>query len=232
MRPVEPDPNDEFFDVVDADGELTGEVKSRYDVHRDGDWHRAFHCWVVLRLEDGSPAIVFQRRSSNKDTHPGELDVAVGGHYRAGEGFDEVVREIEEELGIAPPPDRLRRVGRRRAVGRGPTWIDREIEDVYVHCLEVPVETLQPAHDEISALDVVTLDDLEDLFAELRNMVRSLRYLVNPDNSLNHREDASITLDDFISVQDGYWIKGSRAAVQVLEGCSDVRLDLWPLNHL
>jgi isopentenyldiphosphate isomerase len=226
VRAVEPDPNDEFFDVVDADGTPTGEVKSRYDVHRDGDWHCAFHCWVVLRLDGGAPAILFQRRSWNKDTHPNELDVAVGGHYRAGEEFDEVVREIEEELGIAPHPGRLRRVGRRWAVGRGPTWIDREIEDVYVHCLDVPVETLRPAHEEITALDVVRLGDLEDLFAGRRSPVQSVRYPVHPDNTLAELEAAWITVNDFIAVTDEYWLRGSCAAVQVLEGQSDVSLYL------
>ena len=38
---------DELFDVVDAGGNLTGIVKRRGDVHRDGDWHRAIHVWVI-----------------------------------------------------------------------------------------------------------------------------------------------------------------------------------------
>jgi isopentenyldiphosphate isomerase len=232
MRPTEPDPSTEFFDVIDAEGVPTGEVKSRLAVHRDGDWHRAFHCWVVLRLEDGSPAIVFQRRSSNKDTHPRELDVAVGGHYRAGEGFEDVIREMEEELGITAPPEALQFAGRRRAVGRGPTWIDREIEDVYVYCLAMPVSELRPAYEEITALDVVRLVDLEDIFSDRRDTIRSIRYEVLPDNTLARQELAWIALDDFIAVTDGYWVKGARAAVQVLEGCSGVQLDLWPLNDL
>ena len=32
----------EPFDVITADGKPTGRVKSRAEVHRDGDWHRAF----------------------------------------------------------------------------------------------------------------------------------------------------------------------------------------------
>ena len=38
---------DELFDVLDAAGRPTGRAKRRADVHRDGDWHRALHCWVL-----------------------------------------------------------------------------------------------------------------------------------------------------------------------------------------
>lgn len=227
MRLVEPDPSEEFFDVVDAEGRPTGTVKPRADVHRDGDWHCAFHCWVVLRLESGDAAVIFQRRSAAKDTHPGKLDVAVGGHYRAGEGFDEVIREVEEELGLAPPKSELIQIGRRRAVGHGPTWIDREIEDVYVHCLTAPVEALAPACEEITALDVIRLADIECLFGNQSPAIESFRYPVRANNTLESWQMATVTLDDFIPVTDEYWLKGSRAAARVLRGETGVRLDLW-----
>jgi isopentenyldiphosphate isomerase len=226
MRHREPDPAEELFDVVDSTGAPTGQVKRRADVHRDGDWHCAFHCWVTLYLDTGEPAIVFQRRSQNKDTYPGRLDVAVGGHYRAGEGFDEVVREIEEELGIDPSPDSLVPVGRRWAEGLTDYWIDREIEDVYVHCLTEPVEILRPSFEEITALDVLKLSSIEDLFAGRTEEIKSHRYLVQPDNSLRPVTTSRVTLADFVPVTDWYWLNGSRAAAQVLCGVSDVRLDL------
>jgi isopentenyldiphosphate isomerase len=226
MRREEPDPTEEYFDVVDIDGVPTGQVKRRSDVHQDGDWHRAFHCWIALRSNGGEPAILFQRRSSQKDTYPECLDVAVGGHYRAGEGFDDVVREIEEELGIAPPQDALVNIGRRWAEGITEAWIDREIEDVYVYPLTAPVATLQPAYEEITAVDVITLRALEALFDERQPIAPSRRFPVRPDNTLADEVVAEVTLSDFIPVQDSYWPLGSRAAIQVLQGQQCVRLDL------
>lgn len=227
MRALEPDPADEYFDVVDAEGRPTGEIKRRSDVHRDGDWHRAFHCWVAVELEPDSPTVLFQRRSANKDTYPELLDVAVGGHYRAGEGFDEVVREIEEELGIDPPRKSLVRVGRRWAEGVTHSWIDREIEDVYVHCLTNSVESLRPACEEITAIDLIRLDEIEQLYGGRAREVASRRHLVRPDNTLEPASEARVTLADFIPVRDGYFLHGSRAAVRVLRGESGVRLELW-----
>ena len=44
----------------------------------------------------------------SKDTWPGALDVAVGGHLRAGETLAEAVREAEEEIGLARHARRTR----------------------------------------------------------------------------------------------------------------------------
>src|SRR4051812_37998181 len=93
------DPN-ELFDVGTVDRLPTGVVKRRADVHRDGDWHRAVHVWVV-GVDDEGPFITFQRRSLAKDTNPGKLDATVGGHYRAGESIEQTLREVEEEIGIS-----------------------------------------------------------------------------------------------------------------------------------
>src|SRR5687767_2706683 len=90
----------ELFDVVTADGRPTGRTKARAEVHRDGDWHRSLHVWVAGIGEDGEPFLTFQRRGFGKDTWPGLLDATVGGHYRAGEGLTEALREVEEEIGL------------------------------------------------------------------------------------------------------------------------------------
>ena len=97
------DPLDELFDVLNQDGSPTGQVKRRGDVHSDGDWHRAFHLWLVARDEYGIDRVLFQRRASGKDTWPDHLDVAVGGHFRAGETIEDAVREIDEEIPYLTP---------------------------------------------------------------------------------------------------------------------------------
>ena len=111
----------EPFDVITADGKPTGRVKSRAEVHRDGDWHRAIHVWVAGVDDRGAPFLTFQRRSPHKDTWPARYDATVGGHYRAGETLAETVREVEEEIGIIPDPRELRPLGSPRLCQRSPT---------------------------------------------------------------------------------------------------------------
>jgi 8-oxo-dGTP pyrophosphatase MutT (NUDIX family) len=80
----------------------TGKVKERGRVHKDGDWHRSIHAWVVQRdaQRDDNVSVLLQRRSPYKDTHPNLLDVSCAGHVNAGdEIFDTTMRELKEELG-------------------------------------------------------------------------------------------------------------------------------------
>ncbi len=78
QRELAQDPS-EPFDVITAAGTPTGRVKSRAEVHRDGDWHRAIHVWVAGVDEHGVPFLTVQRRSLHKDTWPGRFDATVGG---------------------------------------------------------------------------------------------------------------------------------------------------------
>ena len=81
MSDLLPQDPDELFDVVDERGQPTGVVKRRADVHRDGDWHRAVHVWIV-GLDADEPFILFQRRSPGKDTWPGKLDATAAGQQQ------------------------------------------------------------------------------------------------------------------------------------------------------
>ena len=60
---------------------LTGSFKARAAVHRDRDWHRSVHVWVVDR--DASAAVwrvLLQLRAADKDTFPGMWDISAAGH--------------------------------------------------------------------------------------------------------------------------------------------------------
>lgn len=215
---MEPDPWDELFDVVTRDGEPTGHAKPRAAVHRDGDWHRSFHCWVGWHGDDGEPLVLFQRRSMQKDTEPDKLDVAVGGHYRAGETLNDVVREIDEEIGIAVRLDDVIPVGRRWAENIRGGWVDREIQDVFIYRLDAGLAALRAAPDEISALYVVATALLPDLFSGAASAIPVLRADVRPDGRLAPPRPAEVIADDFIAVTDDYWIRGAQVTERVLAG--------------
>ncbi len=93
----------ERFDIYTRDGVHRG-VKDRADVHRDGDWHRSVHVWLLRPAER---AVLIQQRAPDKDTWPGYWDASVGGHLSAGERYEDAYREVEEELGVTLEPDRL-----------------------------------------------------------------------------------------------------------------------------
>jgi isopentenyldiphosphate isomerase len=118
--------DDELLDIFDEHGGQLG-IKRRGDVHRDGDWHLAFHLWVVR--PDG---VVLQRRAAGKASWPGYLDASAAGHLTAGEAVRDGIREAEEELGIAYAFDDLESLGVHRVdeVERSGS-VNRELQHVF-----------------------------------------------------------------------------------------------------
>jgi isopentenyldiphosphate isomerase len=118
--------DDEILDVFDEDGRHVG-TKRRADVHRDGEWHLAFHLWVV------SPAgVLLQRRAHDKSSWPGFLDASAAGHLLAGETIRDGLREADEELGTTYVFDDLAHLGVHRVADteRSGT-VNRELQHVF-----------------------------------------------------------------------------------------------------
>ncbi len=147
----------ELFDLVDERGAPLGRTKAREQVHRDGDWHRSLHLWVVLQAEGEPPRLLLQRRSATKDTWPGRLDVSVAGHLAAGETESQALREAEEELGLRVPAHEACRIGERVSVLQEPPVFDRELQGVWVTVARRPFASLTPDPSEVSS--VVALDE-------------------------------------------------------------------------
>src|SRR5258705_298304 len=58
----------ELLEVFDAEGRPTGVGRPRAAIHLDGNWHLAFHCWI---LRDHGREVVLQRRALRKTPIPG-----------------------------------------------------------------------------------------------------------------------------------------------------------------
>jgi len=100
--------SEEWFDVVDENDRVTGAAPRR-EVHARGLLHRAVHVLVF----DGVGRVVLQRRAPTKDLFPNLWDSSASGHVERGEDYDScAVRELREELGIAPAaaPVRVTRI--------------------------------------------------------------------------------------------------------------------------
>lgn len=153
---------DERVDVLDDAGRPTGVIKPRAQVHRDGDWHRSFHLWIVRE----GHLVVFQRRAKGKDLEGGKLDVSVGGHFRAGESLAEVVREAEEELGLIVAPEALIYLGTYKAARRYPHAQDNEFQERYLLLNDQPLERYTLNCAEVSTLYELPLARAMALYAE------------------------------------------------------------------
>lgn len=127
--------DDEILDVFDERGWHVG-TKRRGDVHRDGDWHLAFHLWVV-----GPDGVLLQRRARDKASWPGYLDASAAGHLLTGEAVRDGLREADEELGAAFAFDDLESLGVHRVDDAERSGVvNREVQHVFAVRDDRPLE--------------------------------------------------------------------------------------------
>ncbi len=147
----------ELIEVLTPEGRPTGVRKPKDAIHRDGDWHRAAHIWIVA--PDGR--ILLQRRSLRKENNPGLWDVSAAGHVSAGESaVDAAVRETFEELALRITANDLQFVTtlRESCVLNENTYYDNEFHDLFLVRRDVDITSLKLDPEEVA--EVKWVDDL------------------------------------------------------------------------
>lgn len=153
----------EYIDILDEFGQLTGAQKTRAEVHRDGDWHRTAHVWIINQNGE----ILLQKRSKEKENHPGMWDVSCAGHLSAGDSSVEgALRELDEELGIKAERDDLQFLATIKVRGGGAKYCNNEFTDVYILKISRRVEDLKLQQEEVDAVKFVTADELKTMIQE------------------------------------------------------------------
>lgn len=168
----------EWIDVLTPGGVPAGIVKPKPDVHRDGDWHRCAHVWIVA--SDGR--LLLQRRALVKENWPGLWDISVAGHVSAGESAaGAAVRETFEEIGLRIAAEELVHIGTLRySVRLREDYIENEFHEVHVVRRDVDPASLTLDPLEVAEVRLVRPGDLEqyervpheDEYALLRTFLR------------------------------------------------------------
>ncbi|MCR4943320.1 MAG: NUDIX domain-containing protein [Clostridium sp.] len=158
----------EMLDIVDENGNPTGKVKRRDEVHRDGDPHRTSHVWIVRDNEKGGLDVLLQKRSDNKDSHPGCLDISSAGHIKAGDDFlESALRELKEELGIEASPEELKEIGISRTksenIFHGEIFKNNQISKVYKLKLNnLDIDKLKLQEEEVQGVLWMDLEECKE----------------------------------------------------------------------
>ncbi|HJW92818.1 MAG TPA: macro domain-containing protein [Thermoanaerobaculia bacterium] len=143
---------------------MHGPIKTKAEIHRDGDWHVAAHVWIIT--PDGRALV--QKRSAQKENWPGYWDVSAAGHVSAGERPAEAaVRETFEELGLRIEANELRRFGvaREESVLRDGMYIDREEHELFIVERDVDLSALTLQEEEVDEVMLASLDHLPEPLA-------------------------------------------------------------------
>lgn len=165
----------ELFDVLKEDGTRSGIVQERNVVHREGDPHGTVHIWIVRRSE-GSPSgmeVLLQKRSADKDSNPGCLDISSAGHIDAGdEPLESALRELGEELGIHAGPGDLEYLGVHEGSYEkefhGRMFRDHEFAHLFVYKRPVDESHLVLQKSEVESVRWMDLEECRRMVLENR----------------------------------------------------------------
>ncbi len=173
----------EYFDILDENGNKTGKTKLRSEVHRDGDWHKAVHIWIINDKGD----ILLQRRCATKDSNPNMLDISSAGHLTAGDdSLSGAIRELKEELNIDIEPNELQFIKTiKRSSKYTSTFINNEFDDLYILRTTKSIDDMKYQEEEISEIFYVP-------YKEFKSMVNNRQ----PD-LLRHDEEFEILFNLF-----------------------------------
>lgn len=173
----------EYFDILDENGNKTGKIKLRNEVHRDGDWHKAVHIWII----NDKGEILLQRRCATKDSNPNMLDISCAGHLTAGDNsVSGATRELKEELNLDVKPSELQFIKTiKRNSKYTATFINNEFDDLYILRTTKSIEEMKYQEEEISEIFYIP-------YKEFKNMVNNRQ----PD-LLRHDEEFEILFELF-----------------------------------
>lgn len=167
----------EQIDVLDENGEKTGEVASREDVHRLGLWHKCVHIWIV----NGKREVLLQKRCAQKLTNPNKWTTATSGHLSAGDSSIEgAMRELSEEIGLRIQEDELKYLFSTKESGVNNNEerqiIENEITDVYLLQKDIDIQDLNLQEEEVSEVKWFSYEEFQKMVME------------NDENLVPHRE--------------------------------------------
>jgi 8-oxo-dGTP pyrophosphatase MutT (NUDIX family) len=196
--------------------EKSGEIKTRDAAFKDGDWVATFNLWIV-RTEP-KPAIICQRLSANKLLAPGKLDIAAGGHLRAGEEPVDGLREAREELGKNYRPEDLRFIGRRLFVGVDKNGARRNnVVYIFITVDNTPLESYKLDGDEVDGIFALPLGELEKMWRE-----GDYSFRADGLDASGRKTGVTVSRRSFMENWDPYHQKMCRVARRFLNGERDL----------
>lgn len=86
----------EYWDLLDINGNKTGEIHPRGKNLPEGKYHKCVDVW----LYNNKGEVLLSKRAQNRPTFPGYWEPTGGAILAGEESLDGAVRELKEELGI------------------------------------------------------------------------------------------------------------------------------------
>jgi len=148
---------EEFFDVLNEKGIYTGREESRENCHQYGLWHKA----VAIFIINSKNQVLLQKRSPYKKLWPNMWDMTAGGHVLAGEfGFEAVMRETKEELGIELDKQDITFIGSALSSNIKGDVVNNHFNEYYIVNKDIDETKLKLQKEEVSEVKWINKEEI------------------------------------------------------------------------
>lgn len=150
----------EYLDILDENGNKTGEKDTRENIHKLG----LLHSEVAAFIYTDTGKVILQKRKSNKATYAGVWSVT-GGHVFAGENNEEaIIREIKEELNLNIEKDKVIFVTTYKSKKVKDDVINNKFFSIYnVEISENQFETIEIQKEELEDIKLFSIEEIESI---------------------------------------------------------------------
>lgn len=207
---------DELIDIYDIDMNPIG-TAMKSQAHREGLWHKAFHCWIVRRAAQNHDKVWLQLRGKDKELYPNLLDISSAGHLQTGEVARDGIREIEEELGMKVDFENLTKLFTYTLAADFDNIINREFNPTYILETEMRLNELKMQPEEVDGVFEASLQDLLALFNNELKSIKISGLLRNNDNTYT-QTTREVSINDFAPHGCKYYIKVMEAIDRYCDG--------------
>ncbi len=147
----------EMFDVINEKGDYTGEVATREECHKEGLWHKAVAVFII----NSKNQILLQKRSALKKAWPNLWDISAGGHVLTKEfGFQSIMREIKEELGIEISPKDILFIGATISNDDKGNMKNNHFNEYYIVNSDIDISKVKLQEEEVSEIKWFEMEEI------------------------------------------------------------------------
>lgn len=160
---------EELIDVLDGNGNKTGEIKPKSTVKKEGDFHKAISVCIINEQKE----ILMQKRSGKKKAYPNLWSIFVKGHVIAGEtSLDACKREVFEELGISIEINELQYLYTIKEETKvNEEYIENIFFDTFLLIKNIEIEKIKMQSEEVEDVKWMFYKKVEKLITERGDMV-------------------------------------------------------------
>ena len=163
----------EYIDIIDENNNITGIKKEKEQAHKDGNFHRSVHIWILNNKNE----ILLQKRGPNQK-YPNKWDVSSAGHVKAGESIIEAAkREVNEELGLIVEEKELEFIG----INKSEKTHNKEFQYIYLYKTDKKENEFVFKDGEVTAVRYFSYEELKKI---IHNKDENLHYTTKEEYEL------------------------------------------------